>query len=60
MDIGGSSSAAYEVEAGSICPTMRDLRAAAAKQADTCVASVALYGMWRVEGVSPYVGIHIV
>ena len=38
---------------------MQELRAAAAKQADTCVAGVALYGMWRVQRVSPYVGINI-
>ena len=38
---------------------MQDLRAAAAKQANTCVAGVALHGVWRVEGVSPYAGIHI-
>ena len=38
---------------------MQELCAAAAKQADTCVAGVALYGMWRVEGISPYVCIHI-
>ena len=46
-------------EAGSIYPTMQELRAAAAKQADTCVAGVAWCGMWRVQGVSPYVGIRI-
>ena len=38
---------------------MQVLRAAAAKQADTCVAGVAWCGMWRAEGVSPYVGIRI-
>ena len=58
MATGGSASAASEIEVGSICPAMQELRAAAAKQADMCVAGVALYGMWRVEGVSPYVGIH--
>ena len=56
MATGGSASAASEIEVGSICPTLQELRAAAAKQADTCVAGAALYGMWR---VSPYVGIHI-
>ena len=29
------------------------------KQAGTRVAGVALYGIWRVEGVCPYVGIHV-
>ena len=38
---------------------MQSLRAAAAKQADTCVIGVAQCGMWRVEGVCPYVGIRI-
>ena len=38
---------------------MQELRAAAVKQADTCVAVLAWCGMWRVEGVSPYVGIRI-
>ena len=38
---------------------MRELRAAAAKQADRCVAGVAWCGMWRVEGVFPYAGIRI-
>ena len=47
------------VEAGSIYPRMRELRAAAAKQADRCVAGVAWCGMWRVEGVFPYAGIRI-
>ena len=56
---GGSASAPSEIEVGSICPTTQELRAAAANQADTCVADVALSGMWRVEGVSPYFGIHI-
>ena len=38
---------------------MLELRAAATKQADdTCVAHV-MCGMWRAEGVSPYVGIRI-
>ena len=57
MATDGSASAASEIELGSIYPTIRELRAAAAKQVDTCVAGVAWYGMWRVEGVSPYVGI---
>ena len=51
----GSASAASEIEVGSIYPTMQELRAAAAKQADTCVAGVAWCGMWRVEEISPYV-----
>ena len=57
----GSASAASEVEVRSIYSiyTMQELRAAAAKQADTCVAGVAWCGMWTVEGVSPYVGIRI-
>ena len=60
MATDGSASAASEIEVGSMYPTMLGLRAAAAKQADnTCVARVVWYGMWRVEGVSPYVGIRI-
>ena len=42
------ASAASEIEVGSIYPTIRELCAAAAKQADTCVAGVAWCGMWRV------------
>ena len=57
MATDGSASAAFEV--ASICPTMQEFRAAAAKQADKCVAHVAWSDMWRVEGVSPYVGIRI-
>ena len=55
MATDGSASAAFEV--ASICPTMQEFRAAAAKQAVTCVAGVS----WcrGVEGVSPYVGIRI-
>ena len=49
----GSASAASENEVDSIYCTMQELRAAAAKQADACVAGVAWCGMWRVEGVSP-------
>ena len=59
MTTGGRASAASEIDVGSIFPTKKELRAAAAKQADTCVARVALSRMWRVEGGSPYVGIHI-
>ena len=64
MATDGSASAASEIEEGSIYPTMQELRAAAVraaavKQADTCVAGVAWCGMWRVEGTSPYVGIRI-
>ena len=59
MATDGSASAASEIEVCSIYSTMRELRAAAAKQADTCVAGVAWCWMWRVEGVSPYVGIRI-
>ena len=56
----GSASAASEIEVGSVYPTMHEeLRAVAAKQADTCVAGVAWRGMWRVEEVSPHVGIRI-
>ena len=58
MATGGSASAASEIEVDSICRTLQELRAAAAKQADACVAGVALSVMWRVEGVSPYVGNH--
>ena len=59
MATDGSASAASEIEVGSIYPTTKELRAAAAKQADTCVAGVALCAMWSVEGVSPYVGIRM-
>ena len=59
MATGDIVSAPSEIEVGSICPTIQELRAAAAKQADTCVAGVAWCGMWRVEGVFPYVGIRI-
>ena len=59
MATDGSASVASEIEVGSIYPTMQEeLRAAAAKQADTCVAGVAGRGMWRVE-VSPHVGIRM-
>ena len=47
MATDGSASAASEIKEGSIYPTMQELRAAAAKQADTCVAGVAWCGMWR-------------
>ena len=53
MATGGRASVASEIEVGSISPTMQQLRAAAANEADTFVAGVALYGMWRMEGVSP-------
>ena len=59
MATDGSASAAPEIEVGSIYPTTQELRAAAAKQADTFVARVAWCGVWRVEGVSPYVGIRM-
>ena len=59
MTTDGSASAASETEVGSIYPTLQELRAAAAKRADTCVAGVTWCGMWRVEGVAPYVGIRI-
>ena len=60
MATDGSASAASEIEVGSIYPTMQEeLRAAAAKQADKCIAGVAWRGMWRVEEVSPHVGIRI-
>ena len=59
MDTDGSASAASEIEVDSIYPTMQEVLVAAAKQVDTCVAGVAWYGMWRVEGVSPYVGIRM-
>ena len=57
MATDGSASAASEIEVGSIYSMMRKLRAATAKQAHTSVAGEAWCGMWRVEGVSPYVGI---
>ena len=59
MATGSSASAASEIEEGSIYPTMQELVAAAAKQADTCFAGVVWCGMWRVEGVFPYVDIRI-
>ena len=59
MATDGSASAASEIEVGFIYRTMQEFRAAAAKQADKCVAHVAWSDMWRVEGVSPYVGIRI-
>ena len=59
MGTDGSLSAASEIEVGSIYPMMQELCAAAANKADTCVAGVAWCVMWRVEGVSPYVGICI-
>ena len=46
----GRASAVSGIDVGSICPTKTELRAAAAKQAGTCVGRVALGGMWRVEG----------
>ena len=53
MATDGSASAASEIEVGSIYPTMQEeLRADAAKQADTSVAGVAWRGMWRAEEVS--------
>ena len=61
MATDGSASPASEIEVGSIYPTgtmQKELRAAAAKQADTSVAGVTWCGMWMVE-VSPYVGIRI-
>ena len=59
MATDGRASAASEIEECSIYPAMLEIRAAAAKQADTCVAGVAWCGMWRVDEVSPYVGIRI-
>ena len=48
MATNGSASAASEIEEGSFYLTMQELRAAAAKQADTrVVAGVACCGMWR-------------
>ena len=48
MATDGSGSAASEFEVGSIYPTMQEgLCAAAAKQADTCVAGGVV---WDVEG----------
>ena len=37
MATDASASAASEIEVGSICPKMQELRAAAARQADTCI-----------------------
>ena len=59
MATGGRASDASEIEVGSIYPTRQELRAAAAKLADTCVTGVALSAMWGVEGVFPYVGSYI-
>ena len=59
MATDGRTSAASEIEVGSIYPTMQELRATAAKQEDTCVAGVAWCGMWWVEGISPCVGIRV-
>ena len=49
MPTDGSASAASEIKEGSIYPTMQELRTAAAKQADTCVAGVRGVGCgeWR-------------
>ena len=59
MATDGSASTASEMELDSIYPTTQELHAAATKQAGTCVARVAWCGVWRVERVSPYVGIRI-
>ena len=60
MATDGSASAVSEIEVGYIYPTTQELRAAAVKRADnTCVARVVWCGMWRGEGVSPYVDIRI-
>ena len=59
MATGGSAAVASEIEVHPIYPTILELRTEAAKQADSCVAGVAWCGMWRSEGVSPYVGIRI-
>ena len=59
MATNSSGSASSEIEVDSIYPTMQELRAAAAKEEDTCVAGVAWCGMWGMDGVSLYVGIHI-
>ena len=53
------SSAASEIELCSIYATTQEILAAAANQADTCVARVAWCGGWRVEGVSPCIDIPI-
>ena len=45
-------SVASEIEVCSIYATTQEIRAAAAKQADTCVARVASCGLWRVDRVS--------
>ena len=45
MATDGSTSAASEIEVGSIYPTLQELRAAAAKQGDACVLLV-----WRGVG----------
>ena len=59
MSTGGSASAASGIEVGSTYPTMQELRAAAPKKADTCVAGVVSCEVWMVVGVSSCVGIHI-
>ena len=55
----GGALAAPKCEVASIYPTMQELRAAATKQADTCVARMAWCGEWRVKRVSPYVGVRM-
>ena len=49
----GGALAAPKCEVASIYPTMQELRAAATKQADTCVAGVAWCGICRVDGGAP-------
>ena len=53
----GNASAASGIEVGSINPATQEPRATAAKQAYSCVARAAWCWAWRLEGVSPYVGI---
>ena len=50
MATDGSASAASKIEIGSIYPTMQQLRAAAAKQTNACVACVAWGVMCDLEG----------
>ena len=55
MATDGSASAASKIELGSIYRTMQELRAAATKQADTCIVLLVWRGgvVWNVEGGSP-------
>ena len=59
MATDGSGSAASELEVGFIYPTMQELRAPAANQADTCHSRGVVRGAKGGEGVSAYVSIYM-